>query len=228
MLGYPLRPQAWGSCNFGRPILVLGGALDGGPGEGLSEKPPQPHSVQGLPRPPRASQGLPKPPGPPDPPGPPKSAAFPHQKSERSGLKRLGNGLEAALSTSSTWWTHCCSLPRYHEFPLLFCTCVRLSHARRSAVPINTAGATPSTRQRHIAASLSLPTEAHASNRARGVLEIHGGLVEKPLPAHKHTHQATQKGTASSSSSMVRGQNSWASLCSYGLHPLHCSPPRHR
>ena len=171
----------------------------------------------------RASRGLPKPPR-----TPKNLSSLLSSKSKRSGLKRLGNGLEAALSTSSTGWTHCCSLPRYHEFALLFCTCVRLSHARWSAVPIGTAGATPSTRQRHIAASLSLPTEAHALNRARGVLEIGGGLVEKPLPAQKHTHQATQKGTASSSSTMVRGQNSWASLCSYGLHPLHCSPPRHR
>ena len=214
MLGYPLQPQAWGS---GRS-WYWGGLRRGFrrkvSQENLHSLPHRPSTSQACraSRPARTSQ----------------VCGLSSQKSERSGLKRLGNGLEAALSTSSTWWTHCCSLPCYHEFPLLFCTCVRLSHARRSAVPINTAGATPSTRQRHIAASLSLPTEAHASNRARGVLEIHGGLVEKPLPAHKHTHQATQKGTASSSSSMVRGQNSWASLCSYGLHPLHCSPPRHR
>ena len=60
MLGYPLRPQAWGSCNFGRPILVLGGGLRRGPrGRPLRRTSTASHSVQqGLPGPPRASPSL--------------------------------------------------------------------------------------------------------------------------------------------------------------------------
>ena len=52
----------------------------------------------------------------------------------------------------------------------------------------------------------------------------------KSLFLHTQTHAPGNTKhripSASSSSSMVRGQNSWASLCSYGLHPLHGSPPR--
>ena len=67
----------------------------------------------------------------------------------------------------------------------------------------------------------------------RIVLKIMSRLTKgslKSLFLHTQTHAPGNTKhrvpSASSSSSMVRGQNSWASLCSYGLHPLHCSPPR--
>ena len=107
------------------------------------------------------------------------------------------------------------------------------SWARRAAVRIRAAGATPSTRcRRQLAAILSLPIEAHASDRARNYFETLGERAEKPIPAHTST-QAPGKtkrrvASASSSSSMIRPQSSWASTCGYGLHLLHCSPPHHR
>ena len=101
------RPWYWGGALDGR----LKGALAFFQASARPSRVPKPSQglCQGLPGPPQGLPELPK----------TYQVSFP-QKSERSGLKRLGKGLEAALSTSSTKWTHCCSLPRYHEFALLF------------------------------------------------------------------------------------------------------------
>ena len=94
--------------------------------------------------------------------------------------------------------------------------CQHLSDARRAAVPIGTAGATPSTHcRRQIAAILNLPIEAHASDRTRNYFETLGEHAEKPIPAQTNTqapgNTKRRVASASCSSSMFRPQSS--SMC---------------